>query len=153
MDENQSLFSLTIDPVTKAHLNDLARWARFIAITGIVILLLGLAVTLIDVAIMDNSFGLVFIVNGTQTTQITPAMRVATALSSVLFTAVCFFPLYFLFLFAGRMKKALTNNQQKELNEAFQNLKKAFRYVGIVMLVCILLIALVFILYTAGSAL
>ena len=153
MEENQSLFSLTIDPVTKAHLNDLAWWARFIAITGIVILILGLAITLIDVAIMDNSFGLVFIVNGTQTTQITPAMRIATAVSSVLFTAIFFFPLYFLLLFAGRMKRAMASNQQKELNEAFQNLKKAFRYVGIVMIVCILLIVLVFVLYTAGSAL
>jgi hypothetical protein len=153
MEENQSLFSLTIDPVTKSHLKDLAWWARFIAITGIILLLLGLVVTLIDTAMMNNSLGLVFIVNGTETTQITPAMRIATAISSVLFTALFFFPLYFLLVFAGRMKKAMANNQQKELNEAFQNLKKTFRYVGIVMIVCIVLFALVFILAIAGNTL
>jgi hypothetical protein len=152
MEENQSLFSLTIDPVTKSHLNDLAWWARFIAITGIILLLLGLAMTLIDVALMDDSLGMVLIVNGSQSTELTPAMRLTTAISSVLFTALLFFPLYFMFLFSGKMKKALARNQQKELNEAFQNLKKTFRYVGIVMILCILLIALVFILYAAGRA-
>src|SRR3982750_897220 len=101
MEENQSLFSLTIDPVTKSHLKDLAWWARFIAITGIIILLMGLVVTVIDVAVMNDSLGLVLVVNGTQTAQFTPAVRIATVVSSVLFTALFLFPLYFLFLFAG----------------------------------------------------
>src|SRR6188474_3100453 len=37
---NTSLFSLSIDPVTKAHLTEAAKWARFLAITGMVFLVL-----------------------------------------------------------------------------------------------------------------
>jgi hypothetical protein len=38
MDNDQNLFSLTVDPVTKAHLYETAKWARFLAILGFVFL-------------------------------------------------------------------------------------------------------------------
>jgi hypothetical protein len=41
-DQHASLFSLSIEPVTKTHLNETAKWARFLAISGMVFL--GLAV-------------------------------------------------------------------------------------------------------------
>ena len=37
---NTSLFSLSIDPVTKAHLSEAAKWARFLAILGMIFLVL-----------------------------------------------------------------------------------------------------------------
>ncbi len=37
---NTSLFSLSIDPVTKSHLGEAAKWARFIAILGMFFLVL-----------------------------------------------------------------------------------------------------------------
>ena len=43
MEENQStLFGLGIDPTAKAHLSETARWAKFLAILGFI--LMGLAV-------------------------------------------------------------------------------------------------------------
>jgi len=40
MEENQntSLFGLGIDPTAKAHLSEAARWARFLAIVGFVLI-------------------------------------------------------------------------------------------------------------------
>src|SRR5687768_4478748 len=37
---HDQLFSLTIDPVTKAHLTETAKWARFLAIIGMVFMVL-----------------------------------------------------------------------------------------------------------------
>jgi hypothetical protein len=38
MQEDQSLFSLSFDPLIKSHLIDTAKWARFISISGMVLL-------------------------------------------------------------------------------------------------------------------
>src|SRR5881397_1677138 len=40
MEDNSSLFSLTIDPVTKSHLLETARWGRFLAIMGFILCVL-----------------------------------------------------------------------------------------------------------------
>ena len=36
-DQNPSLFGLGIDPISKAHLADTARWAKFLAIMGFIV--------------------------------------------------------------------------------------------------------------------
>jgi hypothetical protein len=147
MEQNTSLFSLTIDPVTKAHLHDISRWARFLALVGMLFLLLGLVVSILDATMLNNTMGMSVIINGSQSGEVTQSMRTASAIGSLIVTALVFFPLYFLLLFSNKMKKALAANQQKDLNEAFQNLKKHFRYLGILVICCLLLFALVFVLF------
>jgi len=53
-----------------------------------------------------------------------------------------FFPYFFLFRFATRMKTALNTNDQLTLNTSFQNLKIMFRYVGILTIVMLSFYAL-----------
>jgi len=40
-----------------------------------------------------------------------------------------------MFRFANQMKTALYGNDQEDLNASFQNLKKYFRYVGIITII------------------
>ena len=48
---------------------------------------------------------------------------------------IWFFPLLYMLRFANQMKTALYGNDQENLNVSFQNLKRYFRYVGIITII------------------
>jgi hypothetical protein len=143
--QNQSLFSLSIDPVTKSHLNDAAKWARFLAITGIILLIFGLVMVILFVTVLSNSGYMTYTVNGTQQEVMPPAVQVGYIVSMLIFFLIAFFPMLFLLQFAGRMKKALNGNDQEALNVSFMNLKRYFRYVGIITIIVLAIYALAFV--------
>ncbi|HEY1115410.1 MAG TPA: DUF5362 family protein [Chitinophagaceae bacterium] len=130
MESNHSLFSLNIDPVTKMHLTETARWARFLAIIGFVSLIL-MVVIIIG--------ALVFV--GAQGTPapMFPGMGVAMAIYYVVIAAIWFIPLLYLWRFAAAMNTALNGNDQQALNTSFLNLKSCFKFVGIVTVILLVL--------------
>jgi hypothetical protein len=144
MESNQTLFSLSIDPVTKAHLSDTARWARFLAVFGIIMLFAFMIITLLGVTMFaDQSVGI--FPDGSSSTQISNAAKISMVVSAVVITVVTFFPLLFLLRFASRMRRALAANDQQNLNESFLNLKIYFRYLGIVVIIVLVVYLLIFI--------
>jgi predicted PurR-regulated permease PerM len=153
MEQHQSLFSLSIDPVTKSHLNDTARWAKFLSIVGMVVLLLALAGTILGLTLFSNSSSVVFSFNNEQSDQVTNAMKLGMVIGTIIMVTIAFFPLLFLLQFANRMKRALAANEQDDLNDAFLQLKKYFRYLGIIVIIVLALYALMFILAIMGTAL
>ncbi len=147
MQENSSLFSLAIDPVTKAHLSEAARWARFLAIVGFVFLLFTVLSGLY-VSVVLSSFG--------TTRDITGMMSIAGAGLAIVYiigAAIAFFPLLFTFRFANQMREALNSNNQALLNSSFQNLKIFYRYLGIVTIISLVLMVLSLFFAVAGLAL
>ncbi|MBS1576533.1 MAG: hypothetical protein JST09_14610 [Bacteroidetes bacterium] len=145
MEENQnsSLFGLGIDTAAKAHLSEAARWARFLSIVGFVVI--GLIV------IVGIFFGSLI---GAMTSGLSrngmngmPAgaggmLGSFVVVIYILIAAVYFFPCLFLFHFANKMKTALAANDQELLNTSFQNLKKLFRFMGILTIICLALFAI-----------
>jgi len=134
-DQNTSLFGLSIDPTSKGHLSEAARWAKFLAILGfilcILIVILGLFAGSIFEMYSSNryeGFDRDVKVN-------TRGLGVMFSIVYILLALLYFFPCLFLFNFASRMKAALVSNDQDILNSSFQNLKKTFRYVGILMII------------------
>ncbi len=148
--QNTSLFGLGIDPTSKAHLAEAARWARFLAIVGFVmcglIVLLGIFAGSIFSSMpgrYSDEFGGRSPLGG------------LGAMMSVLYIGIAilyFFPCLFLFRFANYMKAALATDQQNTLNSSFQNLKIMFRYVGIVTIVLLCLYGLILLIGIAGAA-
>jgi hypothetical protein len=131
-----SLFTLSIDPVTKNHLLETARWARFLAIVGMLSLALmivfGLFYSIWVSRTIDNMQNRV----GFQSPKVYGSGFVAgSAFMFILMAIVGFFPLLYMFRFATQMKTALIGNDQENLNESFQNLKRYFRYLGIITII------------------
>ena len=134
--KTSSLFSLTIDPSTKAHLSETARWARFLAITGMIslalVVIFGLLYsiwisTMVDSMQNQNSF---------QTAQpFATGLAFGSAILFIIVASVVFFPLLYMYRFANQMRTALYGNDQELLNRSFQNLKKYFRYLGIITII------------------
>lgn len=150
---NSSLFSLNIDPLTKTHLNETAKWARFLAILGMVVLVLGLIVALMGATIFTTFFGM-----STSTTDYPGAdaamttARITMVVTTLIASAIIFFPLLFLLRFANAMKRAIAANDQNRLNVSFQNLKIYFRYLGIVAIIFLVLYGIIIAIGVIGVA-
>lgn len=150
---SSSLFSLNIDPVTKANLGETAKWARFLAIIGMIVLVLALAITVYSVIFLGSA-GSAFSPDAgyNVNTAFNDNMRIGVIIGSVIMLAVAFFPLLFLLRFANDMRKALNGNDQQRLNTSFQNLKIYFRYLGILVLIVLVIYAIIFTLTIVGIA-
>jgi len=146
-----SLFSLNIDPVTKTHLTETARWARFLAIFGMIVLALGLVVSLMGATVFKTFFGFPTGIED-ETNASLSAMRVGMVVGTIITLAIFFFPLLFLLRFANAMRRAITANDQNRLNESFQNLKVYFRYLGILVLIFLVLYGIIICIAIMGIA-
>ena len=106
MEENQSLFSLSIDPVTKSNLNSVANWAKFLAIVGFLVLLVALVGSILTLTIYSD-----YIIGSSSEDaygqQIARNLRWATATVAFITIVIGYFPCLFLFKFANSMKKSL----------------------------------------------
>jgi hypothetical protein len=145
MEENQALFSLTIDPGTKAYLNETAKWAKFLSIVAMIVLILVFLFTVLSASVLDNS---TLITLGGASAKFsegaTNSVRIGMIIGSLIMIGIGFIPLFYLLQFANRMKKALAANQQNTLNESFYNLKRYFKFLGIVVIIVLILYACIF---------
>lgn len=133
MENEKSLFDLSVDSIGKAHLLDTAKWARFLAIVGFIglgLLILFSIISLITAPVKDDF--------NTSTAYDTGVVA-GTIIGFLLIAALYFFPCLFLLRFANKMKTAIEANDITALNEAFKNLKVTFRYLGVLTIIFIVL--------------
>ena len=149
--QNTSLFGFSIDETSKVHLAEAAKWARFLAIIGFIVCSLVVIVGIFAGSIFSSftrGYG----------DEFGGASRLGSGLGAfmtILYIGIAilyFFPCLFLFRFANLMKVALSTNEQGTLNSSFQNLKKMFRYVGILTIVLLSIYAILFLLAIATAA-
>jgi len=143
MEQNQqeSLFGLGIDPATRNHLSEAARWAKFLAIVGFVIcglIVIGGLFFASLMSSMSSGFSRSNYEYEAMTSGITTFMSALYILVAVLY----FIPCLFLYKFGNMMKPALASNDQEMLNSSLQNLKKMFRFVGILTIIVLVFFAI-----------
>jgi hypothetical protein len=148
---SSSLFSLSIDPVTKTHLSETARWARFLSILGMIVLALGLIVALMGATVFTRFFGFPTGIDDDTNTTL-GAVRIGMVVGTLILSAIVFFPLLFLLRFANAMRRAIAANDQNRLNLAFQNLKVYFRYLGILVIIFLVLYGIIIAIAVMGIA-
>ena len=149
MEDNNSLFFLSIDPSSKQHLTEAAKWARFLAIVGFVclglLILSGLFASLMFSRFQDTSRFSSRAFGGGY-------MGAASAIMYIIMAVIYFFPLLYLLRFANAMRAALTADDQERLMLSFQNLKACFRYVGIITIITLAFIAISLIITITAAA-
>lgn len=145
MEENRSLFSLNIDPVSKANLVETARWAKILAIAGVLSLVIVIALGLFQVMSAGNytSFDEPFAGNLQQ-------FRIAMIIVYLIILAIAIFPIYYMFRFSSKMSRALAGNQQEDFNDALLHLKLYFRFLGVITLISFVLVAVSFVVAILG---
>ncbi|WP_188928958.1 hypothetical protein [Puia dinghuensis] len=143
-----NLFELQVDQTAMAYLRDAARWAKFLAVAGFVFCALFVVVALLVATVLAGLFttmGTSSAVGG-----LGPGFIAVVYIGIALLN---FFPNLYLYNFANRMKIALLNNDQDQLNISFKNIRALFRFVGVLMIIVLgfwVLFILVLIIGTAG---
>lgn len=148
---SSSLFSLSIDPSTKAHLLEAAKWARFLAIVSMIFLVIGIVGGVfyaMFIGTMMNSFETEY----GNVQESSNGFVLGMAMYMLVISIVWFFPLMYLLRFANRMRTALNGNDQQALNTSVQNLKICFRYLGIVTIIALGLLAIGVVFGIIGAA-
>lgn len=152
MEENQTLFTLSIEPVTKTHLSEAARWARFIAVAGFIFIGIVVVCLVLGGAYLSTYFTKFTRIYGSDVSY-NAGITAGIIAYYLLYMVVIFFAYLFLFRFGVRMKTALNGNSQDMLNSSFQNLKILLRYIGILLIIVIVFALLgLIIAVIAGSA-
>ncbi len=142
---NTSLFELQIDHEASGYLRDAARWSKFLSIIGFVICGIIVLMALFAGSILAASFGAM----GARGSSALGAM---VSVIYIIVALISFFPWLFLFRFASKMQLALRNNDQVQLNQSFRNLKSCYRFLGILMIIYLCLLALGLIFGAIGAA-
>ena len=142
MEQNPSLFEFGIDEMSRNHLAETAKWAKFLSIVGFV---------MCGLIVLASFFVGTFFSASTDRYERygdenpLAGLGILMTLFYLAIGVLYFFPCLFLFRFATQMTAALNTNEQVTLNTAFQNLKRMFRYLGILTIIVISLYIFAFI--------
>jgi hypothetical protein len=153
MEQNSSLFSLTIDPLAKSHLLETAKWARFLAIVGFVFLAFAVLLGVYSTVTVNRFEEDYREMGGLGSEGVLSSAGTGVAVMYIIMAVIWFFPLLFTLRFANQMRNALQGNNQELLSASFHNLKVCYRYLGIITVIFLVMIALSLLFGIMGMAL
>lgn len=138
-------FELQLNSAGKEFLRETAKWANFLAIIGYIFL--GLLVL----------GALMFFAMGSMMSSLS-GMGAFGALGGgfvgviyIIMALIYYFPITYLYRFASRTKRALSENNTESLTEALENLKSHYKFIGIVTLIFLSLYALIIVFGVIGA--
>jgi hypothetical protein len=141
--ENQDIFDLQIDTASQNHLLETAKWGKFLAIVGFVMIALFLISAFEVTAIFSATLS---------STQMPPFMGIGLSAGFIIIALLGFIPTLLLFQFSTKLKKAILSGQQEGINLAFSKQKSLYKYLGILLIVYLCFLALILILEVLGQA-
>jgi hypothetical protein len=142
-----NLFELQVDQTAMAYLKDAARWARFLAIAGFIFCGLFVFVAILFATVLSSLF--------TTMGSSSAFGGMGGGSIAVVYIGIAllnFFPCLYLYNFSFRMRVALRNNDQDQLNIAFKNIRALYRFVGVLMILCLGLFVLFILILMIASA-
>jgi len=116
----------------EAYLVETAKWGKFLAIMGYVlmgILVLVAIAMMLGMSALSKATGHNF-------------FSVFIGMIYILLAGVYYVPITYLYRFSGQVKQAVENNNEEEYTTAFQNLKSLFKFLGIFTIVMLAIYAL-----------
>jgi len=119
---------LIIDNRIKLFLAETSKWANFLSIIGFVMLGLMVIVSFVMIAMTASILG---------------AEALGIGVMYLFMVALYFFPTLYLFKFARKIKAGILSTSQEDMTQGFENLKKLFKFMGILMIVLLGFYALV----------
>ena len=147
MDFNQPLDHATQDGLqfngpSLDFLKETAKWTRFLSIVGFVVI--GFMV------LASFAFGSIF--SAMPTADLMPFPPIIFTVMYLLFAALYFFPILYLYRFSTSMLKAIDFQNQTDLEHAFSNLKSHYKFIGILTIIVLGFYALMFLFGILGGA-
>ena len=133
--ENEKMY---LSQEAQGFLKETAKWAYFMSILGFI----GIGF----MVVLALFIGTIFSALNNMSGAMNPMMGIGTGFISGMYLVIAlvyFFPIYYLFQFSSKMKKAFKSNDTDLINSSFEYLKSHYKFVGIVALVFVVLYALI----------
>ena len=148
LDDGTHYDGLQVTAESRMYLAETAKWAKFLAIVGFVMMGFMVLFGLFFGTIMGGMMsGL-----GEEAGGAFGAMSGAMGLVYVVMAGIYFFPCYYLLKFANQTKAALASNDSYSLTEALKNQKSVYKFWGIFMIIILAFYALGFVVALIGGA-
>jgi hypothetical protein len=135
------LEQLTLTSASKSFLKETVKWARFLSIIGFILIVLMLLFAAFSTTIFNMA------------AKVQPGIPESLGLSlaiTYLVLSIIYFPVYYLFQFSSKMKKALATKNDETLASAFKMLKSHYKFIGVFTIITLSLYALLFIVSLMG---
>ncbi len=147
MDElSQSGPELRIEDRSSVYLTEIVKWSRFLSIVGFMFLGIGgIIVVIAGVAITMGSGTSTFRI-GNEASHPSQYAGVINIVLLIGMLVLYFFPCLYLYRFSQQMKMGLMAQNQRATDNAFENLKSCFKFIGVSTIVLLSLYVLAFIL-------
>jgi hypothetical protein len=138
METNTSnLFELQVDHEASNYLRDAARWAKFLAIVGFI----GCGLVVLFGLFAGTIFARLYNVPGMEGAAVS-GLGAGYAIFYILMALLYFFPCLYTYNFGRKMQVALRSNDQTQLIQSFKNLKSCYRFLGILTIIWLGLVAI-----------
>lgn len=130
LDQSISSSQSGINSEIKEHILTISKWAKFLAIIGFI----GVGLMIIAVLgffLMSSELG--------------GALGIMVPLLYIVFAAIYFFPVYYLYKGAIGLRDGINLDNEKDLTEGFKNLKSHYKFLGIATIIVISIYILILI--------
>ncbi|RDV12550.1 hypothetical protein DXT99_22555 [Pontibacter diazotrophicus] len=129
--ENNMPLGLRITPPSAEFLRTAARWGKFLAIIGFV--MIGFMVLM---ALGIGAFMSGMMQGMNNTTGVMSALGSSFfSIFYLLFALLYFFPVLYLYRFSSKVQRALDLQSETEIDEAFKNLKSLLKFMGVLTII------------------
>jgi hypothetical protein len=116
------LEQLTITSIAKGFLKETAKWCKFLSVLGFV----GLGLLFLSSFFISSVYS-----NMPQAAAMPFNLGIVMTVVYILIIAIYIFPLYYLYQFSLKLKKALLSKDDKILADAFEMLKSHYKFIGV----------------------
>ena len=116
------LEQLTLTSAAKGFLKETVKWCKFLSILGFI----GLGLLLLSSFFISTIYA-----NMPQAASMPFNLGTAMTIFYILMIAIYIFPIYYLYQFSVKLKKALTSKDDEVLAIAFGMLKSHYKFVGV----------------------
>jgi hypothetical protein len=113
---------LTITSTAKGFLKETAKWCKFLSVLGFV----GLGLLFLSSFFISSVYS-----NMPQAAAMPFNLGIVMTVVYILIIAIYIFPLYYLYQFSLKLKKALLSKDDKILADAFEMLKSHYKFIGV----------------------
>ena len=131
------MFELQVDHEASIYLKEAARWAKFLAILGFI----GCGLVVLFGLFAGSIFARLYSRAGMDGAMVS-GYGAGYAIFYILMALLYFFPCLYTYNFGSKMQVALRSNDQTQLNQSFKNMKSCYRFMGILTIIWLGLVAI-----------
>lgn len=145
--DDEQIFKLEVDDTAKAYMLEGARWGKFIAIVGFILIGIFIIIFASLMVTMSSVFSGMDSMPGNRM----PFSPVMLFFIYIIIALLGIYPTFSLFKYSQKVKSSINTMNAVDFNTAFRHLRNLLKFYGIMMIVGLAFYGIIFIVAILGS--